>query len=322
MDHSKLNTTELKGLKTLRGRIRSAGIPPSSLDETINIATWNVRHWGDKRRMRCSLHYIAEILHQFDLVAITELKRNVRELYYVLELLGPYWDAVFSDYTTDAGGNDERIAFVFDKRAVQPTGLAAESDGPRHKDKETGQYVPDFNWWRKPYLASFKAGSFDFVMLAVHLQWGTTAGRTAELEQLAEWVNTFQKDEFRVDRDVIAIGDFNITSYRSKLYKAVTKHGLAAPSALLKAEHGSNLQKNKRYDQILHHPTVTGSVFSKHGGVVDFYKSSHRSIAPYKNMSKPDFTHQLSDHLPLWVQLNVDVEDEQLDQLLARRTRP
>ena len=84
-------------------------------------------------------------------------------------------------YTTDPGGNKERIAFVYDTRAVQFTGMAAESDGPRKKNKTTGQYVPKFNWWRKPYMASFKAGNFDFVMLAVHLQWGTTAGRKEEL---------------------------------------------------------------------------------------------------------------------------------------------
>jgi endonuclease/exonuclease/phosphatase family metal-dependent hydrolase len=321
VDHSKLRKSELKALKTLRSRIKAAKIPSSKLDESINIATWNIRHWGQKARKRCSLHYIAEILHQFDLIAVTELRRNVRELKYVLNLLGPYWDTVFSDYTTDAGGNKERIAFVYDSRAVQFTGFAAESDGPRTKNRTTGQYVPRFNWWRKPYMASFKAGNFDFVMLAVHLQWGTTAGRKKELEQLAKWVSSFQKDEMRVDRDIIVIGDFNITSFRSALYKAISQHGLCAPKSLLGLKHGSNLAKNKRYDQILHHPTVTGSVFSVHGGVLDFYRGGHKVLAPYKGLTKTRFTFEMSDHLPLWAQLNVDVEDEQLDQLISRRRK-
>ncbi len=45
--------------------------------------------------------------------------------------------------------------------------------------------IPDFDfryreiksthdWWRSPYLVSFKAGKFDFVMLAVHLRRNTT----------------------------------------------------------------------------------------------------------------------------------------------------
>ena len=82
----------------------------------------------------------------------------------------------------------------------------------------------------------------------------------------------------------------------------------------------SSLEKNKRYDQILHHPAVTGSVFSKHGGVVDIYKGNYKAFKPYKDLTKTEFTFQLSDHLPLWVQLNLDVEDEQLDQLISKRT--
>lgn len=322
MDHSKLTREELEGIQLLRKRILTAQIPSSSLDESLNICTWNIRHWGQKTRMRFSLHCIAEIFYQFDLIAVTELRRNVAELTYVLNLLGPFWKAVFSDYTTDAGGNKERIAFVYDSRAVMFTGLAAETDGPRKKDRTTGQYVPTFNWWRKPYLASFRAGHFDFVLLAAHLQWGTESGRRKELAELAKWVAGFQKDEYRVDRDVIALGDFNIPSYVSPLYKAVSQYGLSAPASILNLKHGSNLMKDKRYDQILHHPTITGSVFSKYGGVVDFYKGNHRRFKPYKNLSKTEFTYQLSDHLPLWVQLNLDTQDEQLDQLMAERKGP
>ncbi len=33
---------------------------------------------------------------------------------------------------------------------------------------------------------------------------------------------------------------------------------------------------------------------------------------------KEDFTYQLSDHLPRWVQLDTWIEDEELDQILGR----
>ncbi len=319
MDHSALNLDELKTLKLLRNRIASADIPSSKLDETVNIATWNIRHWGQKKRKRCSLHYIAEILHQFDLISVVELRRNVSEMKYVLELLGDYWDVVFSDYITDAGGNKERIAYIYDTRAVQFTGMAAETDGKRKKNRSTGIYESVFEWWRKPYMASFKAGSFDFVALSVHMQWGTKAGRKEELSQLAKWVKDYQKDEYRVDRDIILMGDFNIDSFESDLYKAISEYGLSAPEALLQSEFGSNLATNKRYDQILHHPTVSGSAFSEHGGVVDFYKGNHEILLPYKDMTKTEFTYQLSDHLPLWIQLNIDVEDQRLEQWISKK---
>ncbi len=321
MDHSRLNLDELKGLKLLRSRIKAANIPSSKLDETINIATWNIRHWGQKKRKKCSLHFIAEILNQFDLISVVELRRNVSELKYVLDLLGKYWDVVFSDYIPDAGGNKERIAYIFDTRAVQFTGMAAETDGPRKKNRTTGVYEPKFSWWRKPYMASFKAGSFDFVALSVHIQWGTKAGREKALEELAKWVKSYMKDEYRVDRDIILMGDFNIDSFKSELYKAISKYGLRAPDAIIQSEFGSNLAKEKRYDQILHHPVQTGSVFTDHGGVVDYYKGNHKSLLPYKHLTKYEFTYELSDHLPLWVQLNIDTADEEVDQLIAQRNR-
>ena len=319
MDHSKLNTNELLGLKVIRKRIKTANIPPSKLDESINIATWNIRHWGAKKRKKCSLHYIAEVFNQFDLIAVIELRKNISELKYVLKLLGGYWDVVFSDYTKDRGGNSERIAYIFDTRAIQFTGLAAQTDGPRKKNRQTGVYEPKFSWWREPYMASFKAGKFDFVVLSVHIQWGTLKGREEELRQLAKWVKVYLKDEYRVDRDIILMGDFNIDSYSSNLYKAISKYGLQSPKSLLRSEFGSNLAKNKRYDQILHHPKQTGSVFTNKGGVVDFYNDDHKKILPYKNMDKDSFTYELSDHLPLWVQLNIDTQEEELDQLLSNR---
>jgi len=47
----------------------------------------------------------------------------------------------------------------------------------------------------------------------------------------------------------------------------------------------------------------------------------HKVLAPYKGLTKTGFTFEMSRHLPLWAQLNVDVEDEQLDQLISRRSK-
>lgn len=48
-------------------------------------------------------------------------------------ILGPYWRAVYSDLIPDAGGNRERIGFLYDKRAVAFTGLAATANPPRDR---------------------------------------------------------------------------------------------------------------------------------------------------------------------------------------------
>ena len=318
MNHGNLSVDAAKGLKELRKRIDEEKIPSSKLDETINIATWNIREFGRKARRPESLHFIAEIINSFDLVAIAELRRDLRQLRKVMDILGPYWSVVYSDYIPDPGGNKERFAYLFDKRAVVFTGMASEADPPRKKNKKTGEYVAEFGWWRSPFMASFRAGSFDFVMVTAHIRWGAKeSDRIKPLELLANWVEKRRKDSFGTDKDIILMGDFNIPDMNGPLFKAITSKGLRAPEALMKPDLGSNLEENMRYDQILHYPTET-KCFTNNAGVLNFYKKDIAGLYPNNTPDKKAFTYELSDHLPLWIQVDVDTQDEKLDQIIGR----
>ena len=105
MHHGDISPDIAKGLLALKKRIDAARIPPSALDETINVAIWNIREFGKTRRTEAAVHMIAEILGQFDLVALVELRDNLTDLGRVLPILGPSWDVVYSDWMEDAGGN-------------------------------------------------------------------------------------------------------------------------------------------------------------------------------------------------------------------------
>ncbi len=320
MHHERISREIAKGLKELRKRIEKAKIPSSKLDENMTLATWNIREFGRRRRLKASLHYIAEILGQFDLIAVTEVRDNLADLAAVLRILGPYWGVVFSDYIRDAGGNRERVAYVYDKRAVTFTGLAAEADAPRKKDKKTGEYVPTFSWWRSPYVASFRCGDFDFVLITAHSRWAKKkADRIRPLSLLAEWVEQRRKAKYGVDKDIIVMGDFNIPRIGDKLYQAITQFGLRMPEGLAKLDHGSNLAKNKRYDQILHCPVHPERFLGKSGGVLDFYSGGIAKLYPGVNMDRNAFTYQLSDHLPLWVEIDTDIDDARLDQIIRSK---
>lgn len=315
MLHKGIDKTTAKGIKILRKRIGDK-IPSSKLDETITIATWNIREFGKKKRTKTAIHYIAEILSNFDLIAITELRNNVADLKAVTDVLGPYWRVLFSDSINDDAGNQERIAYLYDKRAVTFTGLAAEAD-PKRTIKR-GKYLPPITWWRSPYIASFRAGRFDFVLISAHIRWaGKVSSRVPPLEYLAAWIDERVRSDFAIDRDIILMGDFNIPSRGSSTFKAITKFGLSIPSPLLGAK-GTNLSRKNTYDQILHYTEFTESIGDK-GGVVDFYKKSWRPLFPktkFPKMTKDKFTFQLSDHLPLWVSIDTWTDDEELDQML------
>ncbi len=320
MYHGRVSRDIAKGLKVLRRRIERAKIPSSKLDETINLATWNIRDFGKKRRTTASIHYIAEILGQFDLVAVVELRDNLKDLGRVLDILGPYWRVVFSDFIKDRRGNRERMAFIYDKRAVTFTGLASEADEPRKKDKKTGESVPAITWWRKPYLASFKAGNFDFILITAHIRWADKKeDRIPPLKMLAKWIHERRKDKHVVDKDIILMGDFNIPKIDDKLFKAITSKGLRIPRKLRGVD-GSNLARKMRYDQILHYPSES-NVFSDHAGILDFYAGSFKPLYPSTRKTKKLLTWELSDHLPLWAHLNVDIAAERLDQIIRPKKK-
>lgn len=324
MRHGELDAETAQGLKTLRERIEQAAIPPSMLDKMINVATWNIRDFGKKPRMAASIHYIAEILSQFDLIAVTEVRDDLSDMKRTLDILGPYWRMVVSDYAADYGGNKERIAYVYDKRAVVFTGLAAEADPLRKK--VGSEWVADKTWWRAPYMASFTAGNFDFVLLTTHIRWGKSIKARADaLSRLAEWVHKRRRSKGVVDKDIIVMGDFNIPKIGDRLYQAVTSKGLQVPRALLDVRKGpltTNLARNKRYDQILHYPTRKKR-FTDKAGVLDFYCGDIQPLYPTNPelLRNKKFTWELSDHLPLWAQVDVWIEDERLDGILRRRTR-
>ncbi|MEE9552812.1 MAG: endonuclease/exonuclease/phosphatase family protein [candidate division Zixibacteria bacterium] len=319
MNHGKVSKEIARGLKILRKRIGKEKIPSSKLDESINLATWNIRDFGKSEREPASIHYIAEIMWQFDLIAVAEVRDNISDLKRVLDILGPYWRVVFSDFITDHRGNRERFAYVYDKRAVTFTGLASEADEPRKLNKKTKEFEPSMTWYRKPYMASFSAGNFDFIIVGVHIRWGKgKKARIKPLKMLAEWIEERRTDKHVIDKDIMVVGDFNIPKINDALYKAITSKGLRMADALL-GEHGSNLKKNARYDQILHYPNT--KCFTKKAGVLDFHKGSFKPLYPWSEKTENRLSWEVSDHLPLWVQLDVDSYDEQLDQIIRSKKK-
>ena len=321
MRHGDLDLETAGGLKELRRRLDADGnrVPHSILDETMNLATWNIRDFGKSERQEKSLHYIAEVIGRFDLVALTEVRQDLSELLRVMEILPPFWDFVVSDYGGDRAANKERVAYVFDKRVVRFTGLAAEADPPRKRNEE-GRYVSRFTWWRAPYIASFRSGNFDFVIVTVHLRWGSgEKERLIPIRELAKWAKKRSQDKGSFDKDILVVGDMNIPSRDSVLFKAVRRYGLMLPEALAKlgkTEAGTNLSRSATYDQILHRASNPDR-FTGEAGVMDFYMGDHKPLYPEID-SRHEFTFELSDHLPLWIQLDTWIEDEQLDSMLER----
>jgi hypothetical protein len=58
--------------------------------------------------------------------------------------------------------------------------------------------------------------------------------------------------------------------------------------------------------------------FPNNGGALDFYidDASIEALFPGKDYSRTKFTYQMSDHLPIWIQVKTDIDGFRLDQIM------
>ena len=111
---------------------------PKKTDRNLLIATWNLREFGDLTRKwdstqadtpKRDLHALAcikEIVKRFDVVAIQEAQKSLGALRELLVGLGRNWTVILTDPVEDDKGDDERLAFVFDRSRLAVDGLACE----------------------------------------------------------------------------------------------------------------------------------------------------------------------------------------------------
>src|SRR5262245_44549213 len=100
-------------------------------DSSLLLATWNIRDFDSNKfgygpRLPETFYYIAEIISCFDLIAVQEVNRDLSALETVIRILGRKWDYIVTDATEGPGGNEERMAFVFNTEKVWFRKVAGE----------------------------------------------------------------------------------------------------------------------------------------------------------------------------------------------------
>ena len=322
-------------------------IPKQTLDETILLATWNIRDFDKPafgQRLEESYYYIAEIISHFDIVAIQEVYKDLSALERVSQILGSNWQKIFTDETVGDKGNDERMAFLYNSRKLSFEGLASELVLPGIKD-ENGNVKPVTQLARTPYMVGFRAGWVKFILATVHILWDVNKAnpqqRVREIREFAEFLKLRTSDDSTWSKNIILLGDFNIFGIGDETFQQIIKAGFNIPKSLL--EFRSNAKKTRHYDQIAlierpHHIELTGNT-----GVFDYYEVLFRDNPedkeiymeymteyeikkdgkPRSEKSKKNYyqtywrTHQMSDHLPMWVELKIDFSDDYLKNKLS-----
>jgi hypothetical protein len=323
MDYADYPIPVVEDIARLRRRIKVSGLPDKLTDYNLLIGTWNIKafgrvyeEWGEnpespKRNLR-AMAIIAEIIRRFDVIAIQEVKQDTSGIRMLLDdFFGPNWGLILSDVTAGPEGNLERLAFIYDKRRVQPSGLAGEIVLP---PTERGEPAQQFA--RTPYIVGFQSGGERFVLLTAHIRYGDVPEeRLPELTALAQYVAAEIRNRAKIadgeESNLIVLGDFNIDRRGDNpLFQAFVSTGLFVPSQLsgLETTYGT---EPKFYDQIAWFMGDLRLNFNERAGVINF------AGAVYKELSLMQTSYRVSDHFPLWVEFIVDRSTESMARTLG-----
>jgi endonuclease/exonuclease/phosphatase family metal-dependent hydrolase len=335
-------------------------VPSKNATDTLLLATWNLKEFeggkNDKRTAE-SYWYIAEIISHFDLVAIQEVGAHLGALNKLQARLGRTWKFVASDVTEGSAGNQERLAFLFDRRKIRFSGVAGEIVIPPIEDKKGNTIAPANQLARTPTIVGFEAGWFKFMLSTVHIIWGKTVAehpvRVAEIKALAEFLKERTEDPTAWSRNLILLGDFNIfdADPANAAFNAITQNGFQIPQALQNIPPSNVGKKPRFYDQIALKVRQNNLAPTGRGGVFDYFNLIYRNedyeayipaMMKGKAEDDPDnpFVYdtkgnvrtekqrrayyrnhwrrrQMSDHLTMWLELKIDYGEEYLKKKTA-----
>lgn len=304
----------LKELRALKSDLTKT-IPSKKPGKNVLIATWNLKAFGDlnesyanssgkqPKRDMAALECITEIISRFDVIAIQEVKDNIKCLRHMMKLLGPNWSFIMTDTNKGDCGNGERFAFVFDKRNIDISGLACEIVVPKEFLKNK-KYALSEQFARTPYAVSFKAGKSTFVLLTLHIFYGSSASdRVSELSGVARWAKEWAEELKSWSHSLFVLGDFNIERKEDKAYKAFVSTGLYTPPELEKPPRSLADGKPKFYDQISWFANQEDEIALKFvsGGDYNF----KGKVLQSRHYTTTELQWRISDHLPLWAEFSV-----------------
>ena len=333
-----------QGLLRLKTALK-AEIPTKTTTRNLLIATWNIRDFDSKNygfRSQEAIYYIAEIIDHFDLVAVQEVNENLYGLNRVKQVLGFSWKVIYSDVTEGNSGNNERLAFLYDSRKLSFTGLAGEVVIPPVKvQTPEGEktYEPQNQLARTPLLIGLRTSWFKFSISTVHIIDGAGVNdeprRVKEIELLSDFLAARTDNKHAHSNNMILLGDFNIFKPSNQTFQHITRNFYIPPEL---QNLPSNVPQNKFYDQIAFRGDVPTARID--GGIFNFFDHVYRledeteyasqMPATYHDKTEDDKktryfktywrTHQMSDHLPMWTELQIDFSEDYLNAFLDGQT--
>jgi endonuclease/exonuclease/phosphatase family metal-dependent hydrolase len=249
----------------------------------IRVASFNIQVFGEKKLSNPRVRgLLAEIVRQFDVVAVQEIRSKQDILPQFVDMInssGRHYDFVVGP-RLGRTNSKEQYAFIFDTASIEidRTSLYTVAD-------------PDDRLHREPLVGWFRVRgpppeqAFTFSLVDIHTDPDETR---SELDALAA-VFRAVRDDGRGEDDVIILGDLNVDDHHLGMLGQLPQIHWAISGV------ATNTRGDKLYDNIVFSRAAT-SEYTGRWGVFDMIRQFNLTV---------DEALEVSDHMPVWAEFNL-----------------
>lgn len=269
-------------------------------NQTITIATWNIRDLSTNSRSDFELLQISYILQKYDFIAIQEVNDQevILRLVYWLKVLDNSYGSLVSP-PSGKGSEKEQYTFLYRKKSIKRLGSSKLAEG-------------DFA--RPPFIASFKAGNFDFTVISIHVCFGCNGlgeeGRRLEIQRLASLYGNLLNGQ---EKDILLMGDFNLEP-NDAAFLNLQNIGSTQPILTCDTDEEctrfSTTRETNLFDNMWFDRAHANEYTNEHG-IFGFDEELFEDPSGNSSDYRERYARlAVSDHRPVWAKFRIDLTDD------------
>jgi endonuclease/exonuclease/phosphatase family metal-dependent hydrolase len=275
-------------------------IQQSWANQTIKIATWNIRDLSTNSRSDFELLQISYILQNYDFIAIQEVNDQevILRLVYWLKVLDNSYGSLFSP-PSGTGSEKEHYTFLYRKKYIKRVGSWKLAEG-------------DFA--RPPFIASFKSANFDFTAISVHVCFACSGlgkeGRRLEIQRLTSLYRNLLNGK---EKDILLMGDFNLEP-NDGAFLNLQAVGSTQPILTCDSDEEctqlSTTRETNLFDNLWFDRDHVNEYENEHG-IFDFDEELFEDPSGNTGDYRERYARlAVSDHRPIWAKFRIDLTDD------------
>jgi endonuclease/exonuclease/phosphatase family metal-dependent hydrolase len=261
--------------------------------DTAKIAAFNIQVFGKtKSQKEDVMNVLTKIVREFDIVLVQEIRdasEQTMPLFVerINQMEGPDYGFISSE-RLGRTTSKEAYAYVYNTETVQ---FIQGSDYVYNDVNDVFE--------REPYIASFKIGNFDFVLVGIHTKPDDAYNEIGNLTSVVSSIQATNPNE----KDIIVMGDFNADGTyfneddTSNLFKA------SEYKWLIINDLDTMVKTDYTYDRIVVLDATFNHEYDAGTAQVFYYDQVY-------GINNQTFVSEVSDHYPVFAQYKTNLVDD------------